>query len=103
MDARVISRIYIDDKLACLDLGGRQYHLRESLNVLEEQLEEVGFMRCHRNQLVNIRAIVGFKGVGGTQCALLADGTEVPVSRRRLAPLRAMLQEQAKPGIILKE
>ncbi|MGB5697958.1 MAG: LytTR family DNA-binding domain-containing protein [Polyangiales bacterium] len=66
----------------------RDYHLRESLNELETQLEPLGFVRCHRSELINVRAIKFLRTDQGSATAVLTDGTEVPISRRRIALVR---------------
>ena len=91
VDARAVARIYTEDKISCFRLGGRNYHLRESLNTLEARLAGDGFVRCHRAELVNVRAVTALRTQGSAAIAVLADGTEISVSRRRLPALRDAL------------
>lgn len=92
IDARSIPRIYSEDKLSCFHLGGNEYHLRESLNQLEELLASHKFIRCSRGELLNTRAIVGLRNRGATVVAVLAQGVEIAISRRRLAAVRLALR-----------
>ena len=94
IDARSISRVHTEDKLSCFRLGGRDYHVRESLNILEARLAREGFVRCHRGELINIRAVTALQSRDGATVAVLADGTEVPISRRRLPALRDALRKR---------
>jgi len=62
-----------------------------SLTHLEEQLTGFGFFRVHRRYVVNLNRIVSIAPQpGGTLLLTLGDeeGTEVPVSRRRVAILK---------------
>jgi DNA-binding LytR/AlgR family response regulator len=68
----------------------------------ERGWESFGFVRVHRGYLVNLRRVTELRPhPNGTGIAVLDDGGEVPVSRRKRIELRRMLQtmEAARPGV----
>ncbi|MEM8932065.1 MAG: LytTR family DNA-binding domain-containing protein [Acidobacteriota bacterium] len=72
--------------------AGRAFLTDETLASLERRLRAEGFRRVHRNALVRTDAIRALTSHGpGRITALLDDGTEIPVSRRRAHALRARL------------
>lgn len=96
VDPRTIRRIYAEDKLSCFQLGGRDYHLRESLNELESQLARHGFVRCHRSELINVRAIKALRTDAGSTIAVLTDDLEIPISRRRIAEVKRAIAKHGR-------
>lgn len=67
-------------------VGTRSHFLRESLQVLEERLQEHGFLRAHRGALVRLDAIRELRRTrAGAFFAILDSGVRVPISRRRSA------------------
>jgi len=65
--------------------------ISRTLKEIEEMLEDHGFLRIHHSHLVNISAIEKYiRGEGGT--VLMADGTELDVSRSRKEALLKTLQ-----------
>lgn len=67
-----------------LHAGGRSHLVRHTMKELERGLDPRQFVRLHRSVIANVDRIQelheGFKG-GGT--AVLRDGTELSISRRR--------------------
>jgi two-component system response regulator LytT len=82
------------DDYSYLHTAGERYLSTISLAQLETRLEPSGFFRVHRRYLVNlaqVREVVPM--YGGTLLLTLADseGTQVPVSRRRVPSLKKAL------------
>ncbi len=90
-DAIDIDRFYAADKYTVFETGDREFLLEESLLSLEARLAEVGFIRIHRSELVNIAAIRELRRVSGRLVAKLRDQRFVPVSRRAAPALRQRL------------
>ena len=63
----------------------------DRLDHLEALLCDSGFVRCHQSYLVNSRHIRQLS----TGAIVLADGTELPVSRTYFKKLKALLQPEA--------
>ena len=79
------------DKVSVFVVDGVEHVLDESLVELEDRLREVGFLRVHRGELVNLDRVVALhRGEGGFVLEL-DDGERVPVSRRRVAEVEAKL------------
>lgn len=90
-DARRVARIRATDKVSVFVVDGVEHVLDESLVELEDRLREVGFLRVHRGELVNLDRVVALhRGEGGFVLEL-DDGERVPVSRRRVAEVEAKL------------
>jgi two-component system LytT family response regulator len=80
------------DYLSRLHTGRESYLLHESLASLERRLDPAQFVRVHRSALVRTDRVRQLRAQGrGALTAVLADGTEIPVSRRRRARVRASL------------
>ncbi|MBW6467566.1 MAG: LytR/AlgR family response regulator transcription factor [Anaerosomatales bacterium] len=82
------------DDYSYLHTDAERYLLTISLAQLEQRLEPSGFFRVHRRYLVNlaqVREVVPM--YGGTLLLTLKDreGTQVPVSRRRVPALKKAL------------
>lgn len=82
------------DKLVFARLtDGKEYPTHFTLQVLEERLDATEFLRVHRAFLVNVRTIREMTPwFSGTYQMRLDDGTEVPVSRRRVRDVKALLR-----------
>jgi two-component system LytT family response regulator len=89
---REIDWIEAADNYARLWSGGRSYLLRESLGELERRVGAHGFVRAHRQALVRIGGVRALHADAGETIAVLACGTNVPVSRRRRAAFSAALR-----------
>ena len=91
-DAREIKVFRSDDKYVGFVHRGQRYTTEESLVSLERRLAGEGFVRVHRGALVRLDAIraLGYRG-DGWATAELDDGTEIPVSRRRLEAVKSLL------------
>ena len=78
-----IEWIEADNYYAVLHCHGTRYMLRESLDSLGRRLDPRHFVRAHRSAIVNLAAVREFRRLGDEPSLVLADGTAVPVSRRR--------------------
>jgi len=79
--------------------GSRLYRVRETLTALTARLDPERFFRVHRSAVIRldqVRELVTQAG-NGEALARLRDGTEIPISRRRLAALKARLRPGDRP------
>ena len=77
-------------------IGTRSYFLRESLAVLEERVQQHGFVRAHRGALVRLDAVRELRRTrAGAFFAILESGVRVPVSRRRSAAFAAAVRQMS--------
>jgi two-component system LytT family response regulator len=75
-------------------VGTRNYFLRESLQVLEERVQQHGFVRAHRRALIRLDAVRELRRTRtGALLAVLASGVRVPISRRRSASFTAAVRQ----------
>ena len=91
---REIDWIEAADNYARIWAGGRSYLLRESLGELERRVGAQGFARAHRQALVRIGGVRALRAEANDFIAVLACGTNVPVSRRRRAAFSAAVRSQ---------
>lgn len=71
------------DNYIRIHAGGREFLHRQSLSSLEQRLDPEEFVRIHRSTLVRLDRIRELRpGSHGDALLLLADGTQLPVSRR---------------------
>lgn len=93
LNLREIDWIEAADYYARLWVGGRSYLLRQSLDQLEARVGMHGFVRAHRRALVRIAGVRALQTTtDGESHALLANGTRIPVSRRRRAAFSAAVR-----------
>ena len=68
------------------------------ISVLEEELREKGFFRCHKSYLLHLKYVKGYN----RQEAILENGETIPVSKRRYEEFcKALLYYMKKSGGIL--
>lgn len=80
------------EKLVFARVGDRDHPVDFTLQALEKRLDPEAFCRVHRAFLVNVRSVRELvPWVGETYQVRLDGGAEVPVSRRRLSAVRALL------------
>jgi DNA-binding LytR/AlgR family response regulator len=78
-------RVYAD--------SGR-YLLRSSLTDVERRFAEQGFLRVHRQYLVNLSRAVEIRAqLNGTAVMRVENGAEIPVARRHVRELRRRVRE----------
>jgi two-component system LytT family response regulator len=92
LDPTEIDWVEARDYYAGIHAGGQRHLVRESLVSLEKRLDPSEFVRVHRSALVRIDRVREIRSAEGDSVAILADGTAVPVSRRRRARLAASLR-----------
>jgi two-component system LytT family response regulator len=94
LDPEEIDWIEARDDVAAIHAKGRRYVVRASLTALEPRLDPAEFVRIHRSTIVRLDRIREWgPRVRGTGIrVLLKDGTELAVSRRRVARLRSLLE-----------
>ncbi|MGH7468309.1 MAG: LytR/AlgR family response regulator transcription factor [Longimicrobiales bacterium] len=70
-------------------------HIRQSLDLLEKQLDPALFIRVHRSYIVQIDYVSAVRRAQrGERTLLLRSGAEVPVSRRRRNALQQLLEQR---------
>jgi len=70
------------DDYVAIHAEGRTWLKIQRLADLEAQLDPAAFLRVHRSCIVNVAAIVRIEAASrDTHCAVLRDGSRVPVSR----------------------
>jgi two-component system LytT family response regulator len=75
-------------------VGTRSYFLRESLQLLDERVQQHGFFRAHRRELVRLEAVRELRRTRtGGLLAILSSGVRVPISRRRSAAFGAAVRQ----------
>jgi len=77
-----------------IHLGTKQYRAREPLSSLESRLDAAMFMRVHRSIIVRLDRVLEWRAEPSESrtVVVLRDGTELPVSRRRLPRLKSLLR-----------
>lgn len=89
-----IQYIMAKDDYSYLHTDGERYLSTISLAQLERKLEPSGFWRVHRRYLVNLAKVKELVPMyGGTLLLTLSDkeGTQIPVSRRRVPSLKKVI------------
>ncbi len=72
--------------------AGSRYLLRSTLSEVERRWAAHGFVRVHRQFVVNLHLAIELRPqVGGTAELAFADGATVPVARRHTAELARRL------------
>lgn len=97
LDVADIEWIEASGNYAQLWVGDRSYLLRESLHVLAQRLHKHGFVRAHRQAVMQqnkIKELVRDKR--GVLTAILESGIKVRVSRRRTASITAIVKTKAE-------
>jgi len=75
-------------------VGTRSYFLREPLQLLEERLQEHGFIRAHRRALVRLDGVRELTRTrAGALIAVLESRVRVRISRRRSASFAAAVRQ----------
>ena len=74
-----------------IQANGQTYPLRETMSRMQQRLEGSRFQRVHRSYLVNLDAIKHMETLeSGEHQIVLADGREVPLSRRYRSGLKEL-------------
>jgi DNA-binding LytR/AlgR family response regulator len=91
VDPREVTRIEATDRYAVVRHAGAELVLDESLASLEARLRELGFVRTHRAELVNLSHVRALRDDDDGLVAELSDGQRARVSRRLAPELRRRL------------
>ncbi len=80
------------DQYVQLHTADGVFLMRKSMTYLEKHLDPDRFLRVHRSAIVAMEQIRSLERIGtGGGRVRISDGTWIPVSRSRMAPLRARL------------
>ncbi len=99
IDPAEIDWIEAEDYYSGIHAKGKRYRIRESLSALESRLDPARFVRVHRSAIVRleqVRELTVDGSVDREAVVVLRDGTRLPVSRRRLAQVKALLRPPAR-------
>jgi two-component system LytT family response regulator len=92
IDAAQVDWIEAQGYYVTLHVGGEAHLHRQPISSLEEELDPTVFVRIDRSAIVNLARVRELRRcTDGRWVARLADGTELPVSRRRRQQLRQRL------------
>lgn len=95
LDAAEIHWIGAGDSHSVVHAGANSWRVRESLHQLERALDPAYFLRIHRSaivQLGQVREVRVADAPDSSAVVLLRDGTRLPVARRKLSRLKALLR-----------
>jgi two-component system LytT family response regulator len=84
------SKIYLDDHT--------EFRLSKTLGLVEEEINNEMFFRCHRTFLVNVFFIKEISK-GDYMCITLKNGSKIPLAKRRLGDLRKLIGEKSRPAL----
>ncbi len=91
LDQQDILLAYADERAVYVRAGGADFKVGFSLNELESHLRVTGFVRCHRNYIVNVNKVKEvIPWFNSTIMLVMADGTNVPVSRAHVKMMRGI-------------
>jgi two-component system, LytTR family, response regulator len=93
LDTGDIDWIEAEDDHAVIHVGTARHCVRQSLAALEARLERQGFVRVHRSAIVRLDRVREVRTYEGETLLALRDGSELPVSRRRVSRVKALLRE----------
>jgi two-component system LytT family response regulator len=80
------------DDYVALAAEGKKHLKQQTISSLESALDPTRFMRIHRSYIVNLERVARVEPYGkDSHVAVLANGTQLPVSRAGYARLRAFL------------
>jgi two-component system, LytTR family, response regulator len=80
------------DDYVALAAEGKKHLKQQTISSLESALDPSRFMRIHRSYIVNLERVAKVEPYGkDSHIAVLANGTQLPVSRAGYARLRAFL------------
>ena len=83
------------DDYVSLHSDGKSYLKQQTISSLESSLDPQQFIRIHRSFLVNLARISRIEPyTRDSRCAVLADGTQLPVSRVGYDRLKSLLEER---------
>jgi two-component system LytT family response regulator len=81
-----------DDYIA-LHSGGKSYLKQQTISSLEESLDSKQFVRVHRSFLINLERVAKIEPyTKDTRLAVMADGSQIPVSRAGYLRLKEAME-----------
>ena len=81
------------DDYVSLHSGGKNYLKQQTISSLEAALDPARFIRIHRSYIVNLERVARMEPyTKESRMAVLADGTQLPVSRAGYARLAELLK-----------
>ncbi|CAN7454484.1 LytR/AlgR family response regulator transcription factor [Massilia sp. LjRoot122] len=87
-----IDYIEAQDDYVQVAAGGKAHLKNQRMSELEAQLDPQVFIRIHRSYIVNVGAIARIEPASkDNYCAVLKDGTKLPISRSGYQKVRDML------------
>ncbi len=87
-----IDYVEAQDDYVGIKSGGREYLKQDTMAELESLLPQDRFIRIHRSYILNIDRLVRLEPYAkDSRVAILADGTQLPVSRAGYAKLKPLL------------
>lgn len=86
-----VDYIEADDVYAAVVSGGRRHLVRTALDALERSLDPDAFARIHRSYIVRLDRVREVRRANGSEL-VLADGTILPVSRRRRTAIEGLIK-----------
>jgi len=87
-----IDYVESQDDYVSIRTGGKSYLKEQTMGDLELLLDPSAFVRIHRRYLLNVARLSKIAlGAKDSHVAILADGTELPISRSGYARLRELL------------
>jgi len=88
-----IDYIEAQDDYIAVCASGKRWLKSQRLSELEGQLDPLAFLRVHRSYIVNVGAVARIEPLGrDSHCAVLRDGTRIPVSRSGYARVRDLIR-----------
>jgi len=91
--AGTVDYIEAQDDYVQVTGGGKSWLKNQTLSELETQLDPQVFIRIHRSTIVNVGAIARIEPLSkDNYCAVLKDGTRLPISRSGYARVRELMR-----------
>ena len=76
--------------------NGQTFSWRESLETLRERVKPGLFVQCHKSYLVGLSHVQEYRW--SEDCLILDSGESIPISRRRIGDMKALLQNESMAG-----
>ena len=90
-----IDYIQAQDDYVCYRCGGKDYLKQEAMTEVESLLDPGRFVRIHRSYILNIERISKLELLAkDSHVAVLADGTQLPVSRSGYSRLKEIMNHR---------
>ena len=90
-DPREISRFHAADRYTVFRHDGQEFLLDDSIVTLEKRLADLGFVKIHRAELINLGHVRALSREDDRTWVELVDGQRAAVSRRHLSRLKERL------------